>query len=144
MESALSYEKEEKIFFVVFRYSLERACEIKKFYVTVTQRRLRSEQKKHDHVQTCCFAKKIIIFLPLSLLSLPSLLRLPVVVIWKFWRHTFPLYFLLFSYESWQGPFSEQAGEIPQLPPTPPPPPPGSLQCRRILAGKSLFMFLIL
>ena len=73
--------KKSENFFVVFRYSLKRACEIKKFYVTVMQQWLRSEQNKHDHVQSCCFAKKIIMFLPLSLPSLPSLLQFPIVVI---------------------------------------------------------------
>ena len=29
---------------------------IRKFYVTVVQRRLRNVQKKCDHVHSCCFA----------------------------------------------------------------------------------------
>ena len=49
----LSLEKEKETFCVVFTYSIKWACEIRKFHVTVMQRRLRSVQKS---VQSCCFA----------------------------------------------------------------------------------------
>ena len=41
---------------VVFIYFLKQAC-IKKFHITVVQRRLGNVQKSVTHVQSCCFAK---------------------------------------------------------------------------------------
>ena len=49
----LSLEKEKETFCVVFTYSIMGAREIRKFHVTVAQRRLRKVQKS---VQSCCFA----------------------------------------------------------------------------------------
>ena len=47
------------------------------FHVVVVQRRLRNVQKRVMHVQSCCFA---IAFLPFSLPSPSSLLKLPNVL----------------------------------------------------------------
>ena len=47
----LSLEKEKETFCVVFTYSIMGAREIRKFHVTVVQRRPRSLQKS---VQSCC------------------------------------------------------------------------------------------
>ena len=63
-----------------------------KFHVAVVRRRLRNVKKSVMHVQNCCFANlnllsKPIAFLTFSLPSPSSLLKLPIVVIQKFWYH---------------------------------------------------------
>ena len=42
----------------MFTYSIKRACEIRKFYVAVVQRRQRNVQNSVMHVQSCCFVNK--------------------------------------------------------------------------------------
>ena len=85
----LSLEKEKKNFCVVFTYSVRRARDIGKFHVAVVQRRLRNVRKKRDRrakLSFCYLNQRV--FLPLSLLSLSSLLNLgPVVVIQEFGYH---------------------------------------------------------
>ena len=67
---------------------LKRAREIRKFHVIIVQRWLRNLQKSVMHVQSCFFAKvKPITFLPFSLPSPSSLLKLPIVLIQKFCYH---------------------------------------------------------
>ena len=51
--------------------------EIRHFHVVAVQRRLRNVQKSVMHVQSCCSAN-LLLFLPLSLPSPSSLLKLPV------------------------------------------------------------------
>ena len=47
----ISLEKGRENFCVVFTYSIKRACEIRKFYDAVVQRRLRNVQKRVFYVQ---------------------------------------------------------------------------------------------
>ena len=42
----------------MFTYSIKRACEIRKFYVAVVQRRQRNVQNSVMHVQRRCFVNK--------------------------------------------------------------------------------------
>ena len=51
--------------------------EIGHFHVVVVQRRLKTVQKSVMHVQSCCLPIKTIAFLPFSLPSLSSLIKLP-------------------------------------------------------------------
>ena len=63
---------------LVFTSSTKR--EIRHLYVVVVQRRQRNLQKRvmHVHKQSCCFANlKLLLFLPFSLPSPSSLLKLP-------------------------------------------------------------------
>ena len=61
---------------------------LKQFHVAIAQRRLGNTQKSVMHVQSCRFAKnKPIAFLPFSLPSPSSLLKLPIVVIKRFFYH---------------------------------------------------------
>ena len=58
----LCLEKENFCF--VLTYSIKRACEIRKFHVTVVQQRLRNVQKSVMLVQSCFFCQsKPIVFL---------------------------------------------------------------------------------
>ena len=84
-ESTVGLEKEN--FCIVFTYSIKRAREIGKFNVAVVQRRLRNVQKSVMHVQNCCCANIILLFLLFSLPSPSSLIKLPIVVIQKFCCH---------------------------------------------------------
>ena len=52
----LSGVDSERTISVTKKYPMKRACEIKKFHVALLQGQLRSEQKKYDHMQSCCFA----------------------------------------------------------------------------------------
>ena len=55
----LNLEKEKENFCVLFNYSIKRAREVRKFHVTVVQRRLRNVQKSVMDVQNnqfCFFA----------------------------------------------------------------------------------------
>jgi len=56
----LSSEKENVC--AVFTCSIKQAREIRKFHVSVVHRRLRNVQKSVMHVQSYCFAKKLIAF----------------------------------------------------------------------------------
>ena len=81
----LSLEKEKEIFCVVLTYSIKRAREIRKFHVAVVQQRLRNVQKSVMHVQSCFFGQSK----PVSFYCSPSpSLKLPMVVIKKFWYHS--------------------------------------------------------
>ena len=46
-----------------FTYSLKRVREVRKFHVSIVQRRLINLQKRVIHVQSCCFAntKKVLV-----------------------------------------------------------------------------------
>ena len=67
--------KEKESCCLVFPSSTKR--EIRHFHVVVVQRRLRNVQKSVMHVQSCCSAN-LCFFLPLSLPSPSSLLKLPI------------------------------------------------------------------
>ena len=72
-----SSRKEKESCCPVFPSSTKR--EIRHFHVVVVQRRLRNVQKSVMHVQSCCSANlNLLLFLPLSLLSPSSLLKLAV------------------------------------------------------------------
>jgi len=82
----LSLKKEKENFCVLLTYSIKRESEIRKFHVAVMKRRLRYVQKSVIHVQSCYFANINFIlvpiaFLPFSLPSPSSSLKLPIVVI---------------------------------------------------------------
>ena len=72
-----SLEKENRIFRVVFTYSVKRACEIRKFHLQLCN----DDAKSMIHVQSCCFTNiKLLLFFLFLLLS-PSLLpKLPLVI----------------------------------------------------------------
>ena len=82
----LSLEKEKEKFCAVFTNSIERVREIRKFHVAIVQRALTNVQKSVMHVQSCCFARPVA-FLPFSLFSPWSLLKLFIVVIQNFCCH---------------------------------------------------------
>ena len=67
-----SSEKEKESCCLVFPSSTKR--EIRQFHVVVVQRR-----QRNVHVRSCCFANLNLFFLPFSLPSPSSLLKLPVV-----------------------------------------------------------------
>ena len=68
--------KEKESCCLVFTFSTKR--EIRHFHVVVSQRQLKNVQKSVMHVESCCFAKhKPIAFLPFSLPSPSSFLKLP-------------------------------------------------------------------
>ena len=50
-KTILNLEKEKENFCVLFNYSIKRAREVRKFHVTVVQRRLRNVQKSVMDVQ---------------------------------------------------------------------------------------------
>ena len=80
--------KENESCCLVFPFSTKQ--EIRHFHVVVVQRWLRNVQKGVIHMQSYCFANlNLILFLPFSLPSLSSLLKLPIVrqefiVCWPF------------------------------------------------------------
>ena len=69
-----SLGKEKESCCVVFSSSIKR--EIRNFHVVVVQRRQRNVQTSVMHVQSCCFADLNLCFLPFSLPSPSSLLKL--------------------------------------------------------------------
>ena len=80
--------KRKRKFLCVLTYPIKRARQIRKFHVAVVQRRLRNIQKSVMHVQSCYFANiNLFLFLPFSLKSPSSLLKLPIAVIQKFCYH---------------------------------------------------------
>ena len=81
-------KEKENPFFVLFTQCIKRAREVRKFHVSVLQGRLRNAQKKRDARAKLLFChSKPIVFLPFSLLSPSSLLKLPIVVNQKFCYH---------------------------------------------------------
>ena len=75
---------EQESFCAAFTYSIKRAREIRKFHVTVLQRRLRSVQKRRAARTRLLFGlSKPVAFLLFLLLSPSSLLEFPIVVIQK-------------------------------------------------------------
>ena len=104
MLTKLSGVDSERTISVMKKYPMKRACEIKKFHVALLQGRLRSEQKKYDHMQSCCFAKINQLF------SFPSCCRcrphyFSFLLLWSenFDVTIFLSIFLLFCYGSLQG-----------------------------------------
>ena len=85
---SLGKKKKKTLFFVLFTQCIKRAREVRKFHVSVLQGRLRNAQKKRDARAKLLFChSKPIVFLPFSLLSPSSLLKLPIVVNQKFCYH---------------------------------------------------------
>ena len=75
-ERAVSkFRKRKESCCLVFPSSTKR--EFRHFHVVVVQRRQRNVQKSVMHVQSCCFANQTYCFLPFSLPSASSLLKLP-------------------------------------------------------------------
>ena len=81
--------KKKKIFVWCSPTPLKRAHEIRKFHViaAVVPRRLRNVQKRDARAALLFCLWKPIAFLPFSLPSLSSLVKLSIVVIWKFCYH---------------------------------------------------------
>ena len=76
----------EKLFCVVFTYSVKRTREIREFHVAVLQRWLKNVQKSVMQVRSFSFTNiNVLLFLPFSFpLASPSLMsKLPFVVIKK-------------------------------------------------------------
>ena len=100
-----------------------------------------AKQKKCDHVQSCCFANINKYFLALLVAVATLVTSAPYCCDLKIlMSHFSSLFSLWFAREVAKGHPQRRKGK----PPAPPPPPPGSLQCRHILAGKSLCMFVLL
>ena len=104
MLTKLSGVDSERTISVMKKYPMKRACEIKKFHVALMQRRLRSEQKKYDHMQSCYFANINQLF------SFPSCCRrrpryFCSLLLWSenFDVTLFLSIFILFCYGSCQG-----------------------------------------
>ena len=91
VKSKRTLENEKENFCVVLTYSMERACEIRKFQVAVVQQRLRNVQKSVMHVKSCCLFVFFFFFANLNLLFFflfaVEVQKLPVVVIQKFCYH---------------------------------------------------------
>ena len=100
------WRKRKRTFFVLFTYSIKRTREIRKFYVTVVQHRLRNVQKSVMHMQSCCFA---LIYKPIQCFFFFCRSRcrrrrhcLSSLLLWSrncatmvTWRHTSPLYYAM-------------------------------------------------
>ena len=85
-ERTLSKFRKRKRNFLRCAHLLNKAArEIRKFHVAVVQQRLRNVQKSVMHVQSCFFGQSK----PVSFYCSPSpSLKLPMVVIKKFWYHS--------------------------------------------------------